>query len=140
MSGARVLHGAPAVKAALAAATLLFALAACSGGAPGDAANPSAASLPASRGEVWTLDPAAPPDVQVLAFLNGVHRFVLNDDEIYTATTRLDTARVDGALISARLAGELQLRIETQGTQPILVFSSGPRGPLRPYEAPEPKP
>jgi hypothetical protein len=124
----------------IAVAAVLLALAGCGGGAPGDAANPSAASLPTSRGEVWTIDPAAPPDVQVLAFLNGVHRFVLKDDEIYTATTRLDTAKVDGALTSARLAGGLQLRIETQGTQPILVFSSGPRGPLRPYEAPEPKP
>jgi hypothetical protein len=129
------------VKAPLAVATLLLVLAACGGGgAPGDAANPAAAGLPTSRGEVWTLDPAAPPDVQVLAFLNGVHRFVFKDGEIYTATTRLDTADVAGALTSARLAGDLQMRIETQGTQPILVFSSGPRGPLRPYEAPEPKP
>src|SRR5690606_18550427 len=128
------------VTASLSAATLLLALAACGGGAPGDGANPAAAGLPTSRGEVWTLDPAAPPDVQVLAFLNGVHRFVLKDDEIYTATTRLETAKVDGALTSAHLAGDLQMRIETQGAQPILVFSSGPRGPLRPYEAPEPKP
>lgn len=127
------------VTARLAAAALLLVLTACGGGAPGDAANPSAASLPTSRGDVWAIDPAAPPDVQVLAFLNGVHRFVLNDEEIYTATTRLDTAKVEGAVTSARLAGDLQLRIETQDAQPILVFSSGPRGPLRLYEAPEPK-
>lgn len=118
---------------------LLLALAGCGGGAPGDAANTSAASMPTSRGEVWTIDPASPPDVQVLAFLNGVHRFVLKDDEIYTATTRLETAKTDGALTSATLAGGLQLRIETQGAQPILVFSSGPRGPLRKYQAPEAK-
>lgn len=86
------------------------------------------------------IDPASPTDAQVLAFLNGVHRFVLKDDEIYTATTRLETASADGALTSARLAGEQQLRIESEGVQPILVFSSGPRGPLRKYEAPEPKP
>ncbi|HNR23256.1 MAG TPA: hypothetical protein PKL49_09545 [Steroidobacteraceae bacterium] len=124
----------------LAPVALLLALVACGGGAPGDAANPSAASLPASRGEVWMIDPASPTDAQVLAFLNGVHRFVLKDNEIYTATTRLDTAKVDGALTAATLAGDLQLRIESQGVQPILVFSSGPRGPLRKYEAPEPKP
>ena len=123
----------------LAAAVLLAVLAACGGGAPGDAANPAAASLPTSRGDVWMIDPASPPDAQVLAFLNGVHRFVLKDEEIYTATTRLDTAKVDGALSSAKLAGDPQLRIEAQGAQPILVFSSGPRGPLRKYEAPEAK-
>ncbi|MBV6416864.1 MAG: hypothetical protein CMLOHMNK_01482 [Steroidobacteraceae bacterium] len=123
----------------LTAAALLLALAACGGSAPGDAANPSAASMPTSRGEVWRVDPAAPPDAQVLAFLNGVQRFVLKDDEIYTATTRLETAKAEGAVTSARLAGGLALRIEAQGAQPILVFSSGQRAPLRKYEAPKEK-
>lgn len=123
----------------LAAAGLLVVLGACGGSAPGDAANPSAASMPTSRGEVLRVDPAAPADAQVLAFLNGVQRFVLKGDEIYTATTRLETGKADGALTSARLAGGLTLRIEAQGAQPILVFSSGPRAPLRKYEAPEEK-
>ncbi|MGD9597495.1 MAG: hypothetical protein AB7G76_03885 [Steroidobacteraceae bacterium] len=128
------------MKARLLLLMPLLALPACGGGAPGDDVNKSAASLPTSSGEVWSIDPAAPPDAQVLAFLNGVHRFVLKDDEIYTATTRLAAAKADGAVAAAQLAGGLGLRIETQGAQPILVFSSGQRAPLRKYEAPEAKP
>lgn len=121
------------------AATLLATLAGCGGSAPGDAANTSAASLPTSRGDVWAIDPASPPDAQVLAFLYGVHRFVLKGDEIYTATTRLEPVKAEGAVAAAKLPGDLQLRIEAQDGQPILVFSSGQRAPLRKYEAPEAK-
>ena len=89
------------------------------------------------NGDVWTIDPASPPDAQVLAFLHGVHNFVLKDDEIYTATTRLDTAPADGVVAAATLAGGLALHIEAPGGQPILVFSSGQRAPLRKFQAPE---
>lgn len=120
---------------------LVVALAALSiagcGGSPSGSGNKDAATLPTSRGDVWTIDPASPPDLQVLAFLYGVHNFVLKGDEIYTATTRLDPAPADGAVAAATLAGGLALRIEASGGQPILVFSSGQRAPLRKFQAPE---
>ncbi len=97
------------------------------GGSPSDSGN----------GDVWTIDPASPPDAQVLAFLHGVHNFVLKDDEIFTATTRLDPAPADGVVAAATLAGGLALHIEAPGGQPILVFSSGQRAPLRKFQAPE---
>ncbi len=80
------------------------------------------------------------PETQVLAFLNGVDRFVLKGDEIYTASTRLEDAGAANALASARLAGDLGLVIEPDGEQAILVFSSGERGPLKKYQAPEVQP
>lgn len=107
------------------------------GGSPSGSGNREAATLPTSRGDVWTIDPASPPDAQVLAFLHGVHNFVLKDDEIFTATTRLDPAPADGTVAAARLAGGLALHIEAPGGQPILVFSSGQRAPLRKFQAPE---
>ena len=120
---------------------LVIALAALSiagcGGSPSGSGNKDAATLPTSRGDVWTIDPASPPDAQVLAFLHGVHNFVLKGDEIYTATTRLDPAPAAGAVAAATLAGGLALHIEAPGGQPILVFSSGQRAPLRKFQAPE---
>jgi hypothetical protein len=118
---------------------LLAALVLAGCGSPSDSGNKAAASLPTSSGEVWTIDPASPPDAQVLAFLYGVHNFVLKGDAIHTATTRLESAPAAGAVAAATLAGGLALRIEAQGGQPILVFSSGPRAPLRKYRAPEDK-
>lgn len=117
----------------------LLALAACGGDTAGGNA-PVASKPPKSRGDVLNLDPASPPDVQVLAFLYGVHRFVLDDDEIYTASTRLPAAEAGDAVAAARLSDGLTVRIERQGDQQVLVFSNGARGPLRAYAAPEVKP
>ncbi|MGE0581120.1 MAG: hypothetical protein AB7P31_03125 [Steroidobacteraceae bacterium] len=118
----------------LALALVALGLAGCGSQPSG---NQAAATLPGSGGDVWSIDPASPPDAQVLAFLYGMHRFVLDDDEIYTATTKLEPAPAEGAVAAAKLAGDLALRIEAQGGQPILVFSSGQRAPLRKYQAPE---
>ncbi len=120
----------------LMAALAALLIAGC-GGSPSGSGNKDAATLPTSRGDVWTIDPASPPDAQVLAFLHGVHNFVLKGDEIYTATTRLDPAPAAGAVAAATLAGGLALHIEAPGGQPILVFSSGQRAPLRKFQAPE---
>lgn len=120
-------------------AASLLALAAC-GGDPADGNAPVASKPPKSSGDVLSLDPASPPDVQVLAFLHGVHRFVLDDDEIYTASTRLPAAEAGDAVAAARLSDGLSVRIEKQDDQQVLVFSNGSRGPLREYTAPEVKP
>mgnify|MGYP000495355775 CR=1 FL=1 len=117
----------------------LLVLAAC-GGEPADGNAPVASKPPKSSGDVLSLDPASPPDAQVVAFLYGVHRFVLDDDEIYTASTRLPADDAADAVAAARLSDALTVRIEQQGDQQVLVFSNGPRGPLRAYTAPEVKP
>lgn len=127
------------MSARLLFATSLLALGAC-GGDSADGNAPLASKPPKSSGDVLSLDPASPPDAQVLAFLYGVHRFVLDDDEIYTASTRLPPDAADEAVAAARLSDGLTVRIEQQGDQQVLVFSNGSRGPLREYTAPEVKP
>jgi hypothetical protein len=125
--------------AILAAAALLSACGASdsstsSGTAPGAPAA-EAESLP-SGGKVWEVDPASPPEAQMLAYLYGLHAFVLDGDEVFTATVRLGEVREDGSALVARLGEGLEARFEERDGKAVLAFSSGPVAMLRPHQDP----
>jgi len=118
-----------------AAACLASLLSACGGGAPtGDAATSSeAASIPTHRGDVWEVDPGAPVEAQVIAYLNGLHAFVRTGDDIYTGTTRLRTQSEGHALVVS-LSGNATARIEKSESGEALVFANGVTAALRPHQ------
>lgn len=115
-------------------------VAACGGSDPaGSAAAPSAAKteeLPLRRGDVWEVDPASPADAQMLAYMYGLHSFVRQGDDLFTATTRLTNVKEDGAALIASLGAGLEARIEERDGKSVLAFSSGPIATLRPHQAP----
>ena len=89
---------------------------ACGGGsdsasAPGASAPAAKAQeLPLRRGDVWEVDPESPGSAQMLAYLNGLHAFVRQGDEIYTATTRLSDVKEEGGILTAKLLGGIEAR------------------------------
>lgn len=117
-------------------------LAACGGSDPAGSSQAPAAQtkeLP-KRGDVWEVDPASPADAQMLAYMHGLHSFVRQGDDLYTATTRLANVKEDGAALVASLGGGLEARIEERDGKSVLAFSSGPVAVLRQHQAPGEKP
>lgn len=114
-------------------------LSACGGSDPAApesvtaAAAAQAESLP-RRGDVWEVDPESATDAQVLAYLYGLHAFVRQGDELYTATTRLTEVREDGEVLIAALGGGLEARVEQRDDKPVLSFSSGSVATLREHQ------
>lgn len=117
---------------------------ACGGSDPADSSDSSASApaaaeteqLPLRRGDVWEVDPASSADAQMLAYMHGLHSFVRQGDELYTATTRLTDVKEDGAALVASLGGGLEARIEERDGKSVLAFSSGPVATLRPHQVP----
>jgi len=127
------------IMLAVAVATLTSA---CGGGsdsasAPGEAA-PAAAKaeeLPLRSGDVWEVDPQSNGSAQMLAYLNGLHAFVRQGDDIYTATTRLSNVKEDGGVLTAKLLGGIEAKLEDKDNQHTLTFSSGQSASLRQHQA-----
>lgn len=113
---------------------------ACGGSDPQEAAAGAAATeteeLPLRRGDVWEVDPKAPGEAQMLAYLNGLHAFVRQGDEIYTATTRLTEVKSEGGVLTAKLGGGLEAKLEQHDEKSMLTFSSGQSATLREHQAP----
>lgn len=107
-----------------------------SGSAPQGAATAKAEELPLRRGDVWEVDPEGPADAQMLAYLNGLHAFVRQGDALYTATTRITEVQEDAGVLTARLGGGVEARLESKDNQPLLTFSSGPSARLRAHQPP----
>ncbi len=89
------------------------------------------------RGDVWEIDPQSQTDAQVFAYLYGLHAFVRQGDEVYTATTRLGEVREDGEILVAALGGGLEARIESDADKPALTFSNGAVAMLREHQEEE---
>lgn len=89
------------------------------------------------RGDVWEIDPQSQTDAQVYAYLYGLHAFVRQGDEVYTATTRLGEVREDGEILVAALGGGLEARIESGAEKPALTFSNGAVAMLREHQEEE---
>jgi hypothetical protein len=106
-------------------------LAGCGGGGePG-----SATASPARAGQVWEVqaseDRAYVPG-SIVAFVNGVHVMVVDDDRVYAGMTALETkSRSDGARTITFSSGlTADLVPSAQGGE--MRFSSGERVPVRP--------
>jgi hypothetical protein len=118
-------------------------MSACGGSDPAAPENATAAaaaeteSLP-SRGDVWEVDPESATDAQVLAYLYGLHAFVRQGDDLYTATTRLTEVREDGEILVASLGGGLEARVESKDDKAVLSFSSGSVATLREHADQDP--
>lgn len=118
--------------------TLLLTLAtACAGG---DAAGaPAAARVPERAGEVWELDRAddrAAVPAALLAYASGLHVVVIDDDAVYTGTTRLGTER-RGDTLALTLPNGLAAHLVADGDALTLRFASGETIPLRRRAVPE---
>ena len=117
-------------------------LSACGGSDPGTSSTSSTTAAQAElprRGDVWEVDPASPADAQMLAYMYGLHSFVRQGDDLYTANSRLANVKEDGAALVASLGDGLEARIEERAGKPVLAFSSGPIATLRQHQAAEGK-
>ena len=89
--------------------------------------------MPTHRGDVWEIDPGAPAEAQVLAYLNGLHAFVRKGEDIYSGTTKLRTQTEGGALVIT-LAGNSTARLMDADDGQALVFADGAKAALRAHQ------
>ncbi len=109
-------------------------------GCGGDAPPAQAAAMPERSGDVWELDDAASrasAPAALLAFVNGVHVMVVDGDDVYAGTQKLDAAKTndgaralpiaadpgaqliqDGDALSVRFAGGETVRLRRQPPRP----------------------
>jgi hypothetical protein len=111
---------------------LLAAWAQACGGASGNAGGPTRA--PTKAGDVWIIanpdDPASAP-AAVLAYVNGLHSFVLDGNAAYLGMTRLAARKGENGarVIAVPGAGEVQIR--AAGDSLELRFPGGETVPLQ---------
>jgi len=105
-------------------------LAGCGGGGePGSATAP-----PARAGQVWEVqaseDRAYVPG-SIVAFVNGVHVMVIDDDRVYAGMTPLETKAGSGGAKSITFASGLTADLVPSADGGEMRFSSGERVPVR---------
>jgi hypothetical protein len=114
----------------LAIATSTVVVAGCGGGGePGSVAAP-----PARAGQVWEVQPSeerAYIPGSIVAFVNGVHVMVVDDDRVYAGMTPLATTSGSngGKTITFSSGLTAEMVPSPQGAE--MRFSSGERVPLR---------
>ena len=124
---ARARAAAPLV--ALAALLTPIALAACGGDGAAEAVR-----APERAGEVWELDrtdDGAAVEGALLAYVNGLHVMVLDDDDAFTGMTRLRATAGDGGRRAFTLANGLGVELAPAGDALELRFAGGQVVPLR---------
>ena len=115
---------------AVAACTVL--LAGCGGGGGGE---PGSTAPPPSRaGQVWEV-PASDDRTYVpgsiVAFVNGVHVMVVDDDRVYAGMTPLATASGSNGARTITFSSGLTAEMVPSAQGAEMRFSSGERVPVR---------
>lgn len=119
---------------------LLLVLAACGGEGGGE--EPAISRAPERAGEVWEVDRAddrAAAEAALLAYVNGLHVMVLEDDDAFAGMTKLRLANREGGGRTISLANGGTAELVPTGDALELRFANGPLVPLRrqaPREAP----
>src|SRR5262245_16266196 len=115
---------------AVAACTVL--LAGCSGGGGGE---PGSTAPPPSRaGQVWEVQASADRAYvpgSIVAFVNGVHVMVVDDDRVYAGMTPLATASGSNGAKTITFASGLTAEMVPSAQGAEMRFSSGERVPVR---------
>lgn len=113
---------------AITASTVL--LAGCGGGGePGSATAP-----PARAGQVWEVQAAeerAYIPGSIIAFVNGVHVMVVDDDRVYAGMTALETKSGSDGAKTITFASGLTADLVPSAQGGEMRFSSGERVPVR---------
>lgn len=111
-------------------ASSMFCLTACGGGGGGGAAR-SAAPPPARSGEVWAVqnpDDRAATAGAIVAFVNGIHVMVVDDEQIYAGMTELTAKSGAGGGRTIAFPSGLSADLVPSGQGAAeLRFSSGER-------------
>ena len=109
-------------------ATSMLWLTACGGGSGGEGG--SVAAPPARSGEVWAVqnpDDRAATAGATVAFVNGIHVMVVDDDQIYAGMTELTTKESAGGGRTIAFPSGLSADLVPSGQNAELRFSTGER-------------
>ena len=121
-------HTSQWLSGAIAASAL--ALAGCGGGG-----EPGSVSAPPTRaGEVWEVQPSedrAYVPGSIVAFVNGVHVMIVDDDRVYAGMTTLATKSGEGGTKTITFASGLTADLVPSAQGGEMRFSSGERVPVR---------
>jgi len=105
-------------------------LAGCGGGGePGSATAP-----PARAGQVWEVQASEDRTYvpgSIVAFVNGVHVMVVDDDRVYAGMTPLETKSGSGGAKTITFASGLTADLVPSADGGEMRFSSGERVPVR---------
>jgi hypothetical protein len=89
---------------------------------------PEATRAPARAGDVWAVDSTADratAPAALLAYVNGLHVMVLDDDEAFAGMTQLRADRDADGMRTFHLANGLDAQLVEQGDALQLRFTSG---------------
>lgn len=94
----------------------------------------SVAAAPSHAGDVWEADKASDrkaAPATVIAFVNGLHTVVVDGNDVYAGTTRLETKEVSAGGRAVMLSNGLAASLVPAGDGMELRFSSGERVAMR---------
>lgn len=101
------------------------------GGEPGSA---TATAPPARAGQIWEVQASEDRGYvpgSIVAFVNGVHVMVVDDDRVYAGMTSLETKSGSGGAKTIRFASGLTADLVPSANGAEMRFSSGERVPVR---------
>lgn len=115
----------------LAPALIATLMTACGGSSD---AGPQTARAPKSAGDVWEIEGTTDrttASTAVMAYVNGLHVFVLDGDDAFVGMTRVRGTRSDDGSRRFQIADSVSVELAPAGDLLEMRFASGERIPVR---------